>query len=853
MTRNSRSNTEVPQRPPELLAPAGDLSCVVAAVENGADAIYFGLDCGFNARARARNFSIQELPGLVDQLHRRGVSGYVTLNTLLFPSELPDAAEVLRQISEAGVDAVLVQDLGLVRLVRELVPDLPMHASTQMTMTSAECIAEIENLGIQRVVLGRELSIREIEKVVAGTEMPVEVFVHGALCVAYSGQCLTSESLGGRSANRGQCAQACRLPYELVVDGEDRDLGERRYLLSPQDLAAYDLVPDLIRAGVCSLKIEGRLKTPEYVANITRHYRLAIDRAMKNQPVNLDSRQVQEMELSFSRGFSPGWLKGCDHKMLVPADSSAKRGVLLGEVLGVQRNSVTIRSEAPVSRGDGIVFEGDRVAGEEQGGRVYDVVPHQEGDSTTVQLSFGQGAIDLNQLFVGQKIWKTDDPRLNERLRKSFRGKHPVRRRKLSLRVTAIVNQPLSVETSLPGLSPVVLESDEPLQEARKHPLTPAVLREQLGRLGGTAYELDKLHTSIEGQPMLPLSVMGRLRKRLVEALDRGTVQREPRRVFPGALEKLREGVHDGVGLVQHAEGGGPAKLDHAAAAGPVLQVLGRTLEQLMAAAAMGIQHLYADFHDIREYRKAVEWARESGVKLFLATPRIQKPDEYGLFRVMRRYAADGYLVRNLAGLGYFLREGCPVVADFSLNVTNELSALHFRQAGASRLTVSYDLNRQQLVELLGALPKDWVEVVIHQHMPMFHMEHCVFCSVLSPGTNKTNCGRPCDHHLVKLRDRVGMEHPLQADVGCRNTLFNAMPQSAAEVVPDLLEMGVRSFRIELLEETAAGVKKTVGLYRKLLAGQVTGRDVWRELNAANRVGVTRGTLEERRNPLAIL
>src|SRR5215213_4927847 len=267
----------------ELLAPAGDRLCITAAVENGANAVYFGLECGFNARARATNLHLDALPEVMSFLHERGVRGYVTLNTLVFPSELKTIEQHIVRLTEAGVDAVLVQDLGLVRLLRAISPDLSIHASTQMTLTSAECIRAAEELGIERVVLARELSIPEIRTIHSQTSVELEVFVHGALCVAYSGQCLTSESLGGRSANRGQCAQACRLPYDLVVDGQQKDLGEKAYLLSPQDLAAYALVPELIEIGVCSLKIEGRLKSAHYVAAATQTYRAAIDSAAAGQ------------------------------------------------------------------------------------------------------------------------------------------------------------------------------------------------------------------------------------------------------------------------------------------------------------------------------------------------------------------------------------------------------------------------------------------------------------------------------------------------------------------------------------------------------------------------------------------
>jgi putative protease len=235
-----------------------------------------------------------------------------------------------------------------------------------------------------------------------------------------------------------------------------------------------------------------------------------------------------------------------------------------------------------------------------------------------------------------------------------------------------------------------------------------------------------------------------------------------------------------------------------------------------------------------------------------------------GIFAALAKHGADGILVRNLAGLVYYRERGIRAIADFSLNCANELTAAYLREQGAERITASYDLNREQLLELVGATPPAWLEVVVHQHMPMFHLEHCVFCSVLSPGTNKHNCGRPCDTHEVQLRDRLGTLHPLTADVGCRNTLFNATPQSGAEIVPQLLAAGVRHFRVELLDASGPLAPRTDGstqrettaiidLYRQLLAGEVTGKEVWSRLQASNRVGVTRGTLEERRNPLAII
>ena len=483
---------------PELLAPAGDRECLRAAVENGADAVYFGLNCGFNARARATNIEPDELADVMAGLHHRGVKGYVTLNTLAFSDELPELERLIRRIAVADVDAVLVQDLGVVRLIRVICPDLPIHASTQMTLTSAECIRVAEELGIERVVLPRELSIREIAKLKCGTAVELEAFVHGALCVAYSGQCLTSESLGGRSANRGQCAQACRLPYDLICDGEDVDLGDQKYLLSPQDLAAYDLTTDLIAAGVRSFKIEGRLKTPEYVANITKHYRAAIDAAVNGEPVEFTRDEVREMELSFSRGFSPGWLNGDDHKMLVPGFSSSKRGVLLGEIVRVYEASVEVRLSGPIARGDGIVFQGDREANAEQGGRVFGIRSRRESleraESGVVELEFQRGGIDFGLLEEGQSLWKTDDPQLTSRLRKTFTGPDPLHKRPLDVRVRCVAGERLVLSAECEAVS-VQVTSIEPLPVATKHAITAEFLREQLSRLGNTSTSCDGSRT----------------------------------------------------------------------------------------------------------------------------------------------------------------------------------------------------------------------------------------------------------------------------------------------------------------------------------------------------------------------
>lgn len=832
---------------PELLAPAGNWECARAAVENGANAIYFGLQSGFNARARAANFDMETLPQLMAMLHRQGVLGYVTLNTLVFTDELPALEQNVRQIAAAGVDAVLVQDLGAARLIRKICPELPIHASTQMTMTCAESIQVARELGLERVVLARELSIAEIKKITANTDMPVETFVHGALCVAYSGQCLTSESLGGRSANRGQCAQACRLDYQLITDGKPQDLGDMKYLLSPQDLAGIEYIPELIQAGVCSLKIEGRLKTPEYVANIVKHYREAIDSAVAGIQFQLSETAKREMEMSFSRGFSPGWLQGNDHKRLVPATSSSKRGVLVGTVIRLRGEQLEVELTSPLACGDGVVLEGDRAAQKEIGGRIYEIFKNgrrcEEPTQGRAELAFQHGLLRDAHVYPGQQIWQTDDPRLTKRLQATFQDNQLHRRVPIRIAVRIAIDQPIELDvTCHDGIGTKIIHDHRP-QVAQRHSIDSDVLEKQLGRLGGTAYLLESLEAKIEGNPMVPLSVLGAIRKELVATLDHLRMQAADRK-----LDEPQTAIRM-LGKV-------PTTSDKLESSPPVatLRVLCRTMAQVEQALASQVKDIYADFHDLREYHQAVERVHAEGGRIHLATLRILKPGERGLFLHLAKFQADGWLVRNLAALQFAKERNIPTIADFSLNVTNPLTAQWLRDLGAQRLTASYDLNRDQLLELVAAMPGDWLEVVIHQHMPMFHMEHCVFCSVLSPGTNKSNCGRPCDRHDVRLKDRVGVEHVLHADIGCRNTLFNGVAQSGAEAVSPLLQRGVSEFRIELLRDAPMEeTKRIVELYRELIAGRIEGKDVWQSLKAHNRVGVTRGTLEHPRNPLAVL
>lgn len=841
----SQIDAETPAKPssarPEILAPAGDWECARAAVENGADAIYFGLD-RHNARIRANNFTLEDLPELMRFLHRRGVRGYLTFNTLVFPSEWEEVRSILRAAIAAGVDAAIVQDVGVCHLIRDLSPDFRIHASTQMTVTSATGVAFARSLGCARVVLARECTLKEIQRIrqalreQAGEAMdvvtPLEVFVHGALCVAYSGQCLTSESLGGRSANRGECAQACRMPYDLVCDGRQVPLGDRRYLLSPQDLAALDLLPQLLEAGVGAFKIEGRLKTPEYVANITRTYRTALDRWQLGQPATATEKHATryDMEMSFSRGLFTGWLGGIDNQALVHARFGKKRGVYLGEVGQVRRDAIFLKAAGPIKPGDGVVFDAGRPEEKEEGGRVYQVGPL--GRDGLLRLAFGDGDLDFRRIQVGDKVWKTSDPELEKRLRRSFEGDVPRFQRPLDLMVDGALGQPMIVRARADDGSEVSVASSMPMEAAMKQPLTVERLEEQLGRLGGTPFRLGRLVSRLQGNVLVPFSEMNRLRRELVEELLR---RREM-----GPRWTLRE-------TAAEIEAG-PDPAVPAAPASPELIALVRTLPQLESALRTDLTTFYCELEDPKRFADAVRMVRHArhvaGLPrtIWVAPPRIAKEGEDWILRTVQGCGADGYLVRNYDNLRFF--GGARCVGDYTLNVANARAARHFLAGyGLERVTASYDLDASQLAALLRSAPPAWFEITIHQHMPMFHMEHCVFCAFLTKGSDFTNCGRPCDVNELRLRDRVGAEHPIKADAGCRNTVFNALAQTGAEFVGDLLALGARRFRVEFLQEKPEEVTRTIGHYQRLLRQEITGSQLWRELKIVNQLGVTRGTL----------
>ena len=840
---------------PELLSPAGNWEALRSAVANGADAVYFGVEA-FNARMRAANFRVSELAEVMHWLHQRGVKGFLTVNVLVFSEELLEAAALVLAADAAGVDALIVQDIGLARLARALAPRLAIHGSTQMSITSAAGVAQAAALGCKRVVLARELTLTNLGRLQHQLQqrqlaMPLEVFVHGALCVAYSGQCLTSEALGQRSANRGECAQACRLPYQLIVDGKERDLHDQRYLLSPQDLAAWELLPQLQAIGIASLKIEGRLKDATYVAAVTDAYRQSLDRlAEGSNPGLLPADQRRSLELSFSRGLSTGWLEGIDHRALVHGRWSKKRGPHIGmlERWDSQGGWWILDTREALKPGDGLVFEAAAAdpleAPLEVGGRVM-AVQQRPGQRLAIRL--GPGRVDGRGLRPGSPCWLTSDPSLERHWQRLASQPVPERCRLLRLHVSGQQGQPLEVRVlAAEGLPPgctgtLVLRSASALQAASGQPLNQERLEAQLGRLGGTHWTLEGLEFALDGDLFLPMAQLNQLRRELVDQL----AALEPDPAPPGSGEPSRPRV-DLQAVLQQLAAVRPREITTADVdQGPELIVLVRTLEQLRALRDQPVAAVIADLEQPAELREAVAIGRGCWPQgIWLAGARITRPDERWTLEPLLRARPDGYLVRNADQLEA-LTPLAPCSGDFSLNIANPLTAAWFLEHwGLQRITASYDLDLPQMLALLKGCPPERVEVTVHQHMPLFHMEHCLFCAFLSEGHDHTDCGRPCERHTVVLRDRSGSEHPLLADLGCRNTLFNGKAQTAAEALPQLQRAGVRHLRLELLQESATQARQRVEQYAAALRGEISGRSLWQREQLDSRLGVTRGSLK---------
>ena len=826
---------------PELLAPAGDWESLVAAVQNGADAVYLGGRL-FNARHGAANFDDRQLQRAVEYAHIRGVRVYVTVNILLRDEELAGAARFLHFLQRIGADAAITQDLGLAVLARGVIPELALHASTQMTVHNRAAVEKLLEMGFARVVLAREMGLEEIAAIKRATGAELEVFIHGALCVCYSGQCLLSSMIGGRSGNRGRCAQPCRLTYTLVDEKErplvnPREVGE--YLLSPRDLNTSEHLPDLIRAGINSFKIEGRMKRPEYVATVVRIYRELIDRAVQEDNYYLTPREARDLAQIFNRDFTTGYFYGRPGFALMSYKRPNNRGLFLGRVIRYHPASrrAAVALELPLRPGDGLevwVSRGGRVGLEvhelwEKGRRV-DGAPA----GAVVEIPVPE------RVHPGDRIFKTHDASLMERARATFTSPKEVRKVPVRFSVRVHMGEPLMVVVEDPEGNRGEGRGATPAARAVRQPLTPEFLRRQLDRLGNTPFALADLHCALDGDVIVPVGEINEARRQALEQL--AAARLAAARPAPPVAEDVFESRLAGAVCPNPARACGGARASgpiRGAAAGvarwrvgeraPLLSVAVTHPAGVRAAVEAGADLIYFGGESFRsgpaikeeDIRRAVEVCRERGAAFVLSTPRIihdpEMPVVERLLDLAAGLAMDGVLAGNLGLVERLARRGLALYADLAFNIFNRYTAAWLLDQGAVQLALSPELTMDQVARLVdgGRLA---AEVLVQGAVELMVSRYCVPGSLLGGLAPGKGCAGPCTGRRCALKDRLGAVFPVEVDQFCRMHIFNSRDLCLVDDVPRFREMGVAVLRIDARGRDEHYIGAAVKAYRRALS-----------------------------------
>lgn len=818
---------------PELLAPVGDWEALRAAVAAGADAVYLG-GKHFSARQYASNFDDQQLREATEFLHLHGKKIYITVNTLISNAEIGEAVNFLAVLYRTGVDAVIVQDPGLIHLARRYFPSLALHASTQMTVHNlAGAVFLKDYWGLKRVVLARELSDAEVTAIVNRSGIEIEVFIHGALCICYSGQCLLSSMIGGRSGNRGRCAQPCRMEYQLVNSGKPIPT-EGPYLLSPKDLALITKIPELVRSGVASLKIEGRMKRPEYVYSVVKAYRKALDRyAREPEQFRVYPEELQELEQAFNRGFTTGYFDGNRNYPIMSYLRPNNRGIYLGRILktDISRNRAVVKLEATLEQGDEIEVWVSK------GGRVTAAITDLEQDGQ-VLISAGPGkAVSFalkGKVFPGDRVFKVFSIRSNQEVKQAVSAENPGLKIPCEVIVQGELGGKLQVTYTDYRGNQGTATSDIPLQTARNRPLTGEVLAEQLGRLGDTHYRLEKLHSQLAEDLMLPVSELNQTRRRAITTLKSSSLARD------GYSRESIPNIKDPASFCQSTI---------AAVSEPsLLSVWVNDLAGVIAAAENGADLIYAGgdelalvnqmgFHwDQTNLNEAIRQAHQSGSRLIITLPRIQRDEQLtlggGLGDLKDRFAmeADGIMVSNLGSLEIVLKESqLPVYFNYSLNIFNDCGIHGFKELLGTRLeqiTLSPELTLEQIQGLYYRKAGFRIECLVQGPLELMITEYCPVGSVLSRDDSCPRCTNGCASRKdsYALRDRLNLDFPIVTDRHCRMHLFNSKDLCLYEDLQALVKPGPLVLRLELKINRAAEIGYICKTYKTALERIEQGR-----------------------------
>ncbi len=774
---------------PELLAPAGSPESLRAAVNNGADAVYLGVD-RLNARQGAENFTLDSLPEVTRYAHLRGTRVYLTANVVVLQEEMSDALTMIDEAWTAGVDAVIVQDLGLLSLMRRELPDVRVHASTQIDAHNVPTVALLAGLGVERVTLARETSLAEIAAIASASGIEVESFVHGALCLSYSGQCFMSSMIGGRSANRGQCAQPCRLAYELLDEKGKVRSTPGPHILSPKDLCGIEALPDLVRSGVAALKIEGRMKSPEYVALVTGVYRSALDRAIEDP----DSFEVTEAESdilaeAFNRGFTQAYLAEERGRNIMSYARPNNRGVPVGRVARVEDGEAVISLDMALDSDDMIEFWTNR-------GRFAQKTGTMKFKGQSIKVGPAGEKITIRPertISVGDRVFRVVNARLDAAARRTFSESAADAARPLAITVRVALGEPLKIELRSSDLTVGV---EGPLVEAaRTKPVTSEEIVEHVGRLGGTAFYADSWDVALSPDAGIGFSVLHRVRREAIEALEAAMLAawsgRTPTLPTPSAPARRRGARAEVPEIV--------VRTDDIAVARACL----------LAGAQRAIMPLWA---------LADEPEPPNGV--VPEVPRIAHDREVeDLVKGVHRW--DRAVCGNLGLLPLLGDDKRLRDAHWGLNAVNPWAVEVLAELGADFVWLSPELSGRQIAAVVAdaAVP---VGIAIYGRQEVMVTEHCVLMSIAECGQLCGTCPRRQSWHA--LRDGKGYAFPVGTDPMGRSHIFNSVPLDLTRALPELIEAGVGAVRLDFTIEHQQEAQHITRLVREGVVAAVAGK-----------------------------
>jgi putative protease len=806
----------------ELLAPVGSMEALYAAVENGADAVYLGGKL-FNARQYALNFDDEQLKEAVQYAHIRNVKVYVTLNIVMSDKELEEVIDYLIYLYNIDVDAVIIQDLGLARLIRGILPDLEIHGSTQMTINNYMGVKFLEELGFQRVVLARELSLSDINYIRKNTKMELEGFIHGALCVSYSGQCLMSSILGGRSGNRGRCAQPCRMPYS-IVDIESGNIVKQeiqnRYLLSPKDLNTIEYLKEIIDSGITSLKIEGRMKRPEYVAITVSNYRKAIEKLKENNNetvVNeIDKKEIAQI---FNRGFTKGYLFNEFGRKLISFDRPNNRGIYLGRVTEVDNKFIYIKLEDFLSEGDGIeIINRDR----ENVGIIVDKIYSLDNRNIkygnkgeTVKLRAKKG------IKSESIIYKTSDIKLLNKAKESYVNDKNKMKIGINMSLDIQIGQPIALYLWDNSGNYVSVKSDELVERGLNVALTKEKVKRQMSKLGGTPYYIESIEINMVEGSMISFSILNNVRRKAIDELNK------KRGILNNRIEVDREKIlRKGKELLQYNKSNKNKQ--------KLISVKVSNLNQFNKLDLNKLDRIYLNFTD--NLRECIDIITKAQKEVYISTERIIDNEEFrklaSMFDNIDMSKVNGISVSNVGTLKFIKdRYDTNIHCDMGLNIFNSSAVKLLQEYGVSSVTLSPELKLSQISEITGnseiiceTVGYGYLPLMISKYCPMSLIKECVKDEDCSECRLQTGYG---------LLDRKGMIFPM---VRRKQTtiIYNSQPMMILEHLPKIYNSGVEIIRLDFTIEndelndileiyylyangsiTEEEVNKFVGLYRK--------------------------------------